>query len=229
LFVSGAGVDASDCLTSNPLLDQDGADCRCCGRYNVAPSWHALCSLLACCSSVGDREGGRRPCSGGCDTANVFAMEIGGSNVNLVDLSFTTTSGLSNGIFVRPGALNANLLRVTSQNFKNGLVINSDNAIVDSCVLSDNTAGGGLNVFANGVTVKNTLIARNIAVSQGGGATIGANTVLLLNVTFRNNRAAGASGNGGCLRLTPGSTVQISSCLFQNCSVENGPGLILSC
>ncbi len=44
-----------------------------------------------------------------CDSAGVYAMEIGGSNVNLVDLSFTTTSGLSNGIFVQPGALNANL------------------------------------------------------------------------------------------------------------------------
>lgn len=80
-------------------------------------------------------------------------------------------------------------------------VIVEDSTIINNAVVSDtkgDSLGGGLRASGGALEIKNTTVANNKALQQGGGLWVGrATPVTISNSTFYGNRAETADGTGG--------------------------------
>lgn len=108
----------------------------------------------------------------------------------------------------------------SSDHIAGGLLLLATNGLANRCVIRENrTASLGGGVYAtNGVTIRNSLVVRNLSASDGGGAYLNTGGVLE-NCTVAQNIA---SNNGGGLYFFSSGGTSINSIVYENTAAQGG-------
>src|SRR5262249_18051597 len=156
------------------------------------------------------------------NTIQIFRVQITGTgNVSISGL--TMTKGFANGL--------------SNAGQGGAIYVGDDNLTLSDCILTGNTSaanGGALykgtfpTALAGDANITNCVFSNNTATGyyQAGGA-IASNSLGSLTISgssFTGNQTT-TNGGGGAINLYAATTLNISSSLFANNSV-NGPGTI---
>ena len=164
-----------------------------------------------------------------------------GASLQLEEIGITggDVRGRGNGgaIHVDGGMLTANIVSITENRANNGGAISNSGGIVtiSSSVLSNNRAegdtassqGGAIESTVGTVTVQDSTIHNNLAMSVGGGIAISGGTLDVINSTIAQNSVGEtqmSSGDGGGIYVQSGvnATLLASTVAFNNAGHEGG-------
>ena len=143
----------------------------------------------------------------------------GGTVSNCVITGNSNTSFYAGAAYVRAGGTIRDCVITNNHTTTYGAIeVESGNAVIEDCVISDNTGGGqgggGISIWGS-ATVRNCLISGNSVSGRGGGIAFESGSVTVENCTIVGNTG---NGLGGGVYMSPAGATLKNSIVYFNSS-----------